>query len=279
MIELVWTGMALGADAEIHIAGLDQGAAARLIERATAEISRLEAIFSLYRPDSELSHLNETGVLQNPSQDFRLLLERSLQLHRLTGGAFNVAIQPVWALIARHFAESLTPPPIGAISRALLNCDPSRLTITPAQIALRPGMALTFNGIAQGYITDAVAELFRQEGLRDILIALGETRALAGRSWEIEIAGRRERVALSDGAVAQSAGRGTTFTADGTWHHLIDPRLGISPNRLTSVTVKAATATEADALSTALYVASPEIQNLIVERFPDAEMYFGDDPA
>ena len=134
-------------------------------------------------------------------------------------------------------------------------------------------MALTFNGIAQGYITDRVAELLRGEGLHDVLLNLGEIRALPGRSWRIGIAGANQTIGLSDAAIAQSAGRGTAFTTDGRWHHLIDPKTGQSARGLTSVTITAPTATEADALSTALFVTPPADRAGLVRRFPGTQMW------
>ena len=62
-----WSGYALGADAYIHIAGLDQREARRICALAMAEIERLENVFSLYRTDSELARLNKTGRLDRPS--------------------------------------------------------------------------------------------------------------------------------------------------------------------------------------------------------------------
>lgn len=129
-------------------------------------------------------------------------------------------------------------------------------------------MALTFNGIAQGYVTDRVADLLRGEGLADVLINLGEIRALPGRAWPIGVSGQTERIELRNGAIAQSAGRGTRFTADGLWHHLIDPGSGRSAQGTAALTVAAATATEADALSTALYVSNASQRAAIAARFP-----------
>jgi thiamine biosynthesis lipoprotein len=267
-----WTGTALGADAEIRIAGLDRDAASRAVTAAVAETERLEAIFSLYRPDSELSRLNRDGELIGPSQDFRLLLERSLAYWKATDGAFNPAIQPVWRFLARHFETSTAAPEAGQLHRLLEACDPAQIFITPQRVALRPGMGLTFNGIAQGYVTDCAADLLRQAGLRSVLVNLGELRALAGRSWRIGVAGRDLGMALADGAVAQSSGRGTLFTADGRWHHLIDPHSGESANFVDSLTVAAANATQADALSTALFVTPPAGLDRVLARFPGARL-------
>lgn len=272
---LVWTGTALGADARLLIAGLTPAEAETCIARARAEIDRLEAAFSLYRPDSELSRLNRDGQIDRPSQDFRLLLGHSLEAWQQTDGAFNPAIQPVWQFLARHFDgpdRDRAPDPLD-LGRKLALCDPGRIALTPNRVRLAPGMALTFNGIAQGYITDRVATIFESRGLRDILVDLGEIYALPGRRWDVAVAGSDRRLALSQRAVAQSAGAGTPFTADRSWHHLIDPATGHSANRFAAVTVAAPSATVADLLSTALYVAPPQNHTAILRRHAGAEAF------
>lgn len=265
--DLVWTGTALGANAEIRLAGLEQPEATRAAKLAVDECGRLEAVFSLYRPDSELSRLNRDGVIERPSHDFRLLLEQSLRIWEASDGAFNPAIQPVWRFLASHFATSTAAPDPEGLARALRHCDPAAITLSPQRIALRPGMALTFNGIAQGYITDAAAAILRGQGLTSVLISLGETLALPGKTWRVGVAGSSLVVPLIDGAIAQSSGRATRFTSDGRWHHLIDPETGASANHLTSITVTAPSAALADAISTALFVAPPERHPAIAGRF------------
>lgn len=269
-----WTGTALGADVRITIAGLSHGVAAHAVELARNEVERLEGAFSLYRPDSELSRLNRDGHLDHPSQDFRQLLGRSLAASEQTLGFFNPAIQPMWTFLARHFAGGSGDEPDPAEMKRVLDCcDPARISTSPLRVEIAPGMAVTFNGIAQGYVTDAVARIFESHGLRNILINLGEILALPGRSWDIAVAGDNRHLALSDRAAAQSAGRGTVFTPDGRWHHLIDPSTGQSANHFASVTVTAATATEADFLSTALYVARRPQHIEILRNFQSTLTY------
>lgn len=268
-----WTGTALGADARIVIAGLPRNVAENSVAIARNEADRLESAFSLYRSDSEISRLNRDGFLNRPSQDFRILLARAMEAWQATEGAFNPAIQPLWRFLAQHFsgtAESLEPSR-KELKQLLALCDPSRLTVNGSRIEMAPSMALTFNGIAQGYITDQAAHLLEQRGLSNILIDLGEIYALPGKSWDIAIPGEERHVPLRQRALAHSAGNATRFTANGNWHHLLDPLTGHSANSFAAVTVLAPSATEADLLSTALFVATPERHRAILSRFPGAE--------
>jgi len=271
----IWSGAALGAAARISIAGLAPSQAERVAHMARDEAFRLEAAFSLYRPDSELARLNRDGRLPHPSQDFRLLLGRSLAAWEMSGGAFNPALQPLWRHLARHFAEAgAGPPDPREIARALALADPARIELSNREVRLAPGMALSLNGIAQGYVTDCAAALLAAEGLGDILIDLGELRALPGRAWDVAIAGTPERVALSGRAIAQSAGSATPFTADGAWHHLLDPETGRSASRYATLTVAAPLAADADWLSTALYALPPERHAPVLARVSGAAARF-----
>jgi len=263
-----WRGTALGAVATISLYHPEARTARRLIEASVAEIVRLEDIFSLYRPDSVLSTLNRSGALAAPPHELVELLEESRRVHALTGGAFDPTVQPLWRRYADHFtradADPAGPPvDLLAQARALIGFD--AVAVRARRIAFgRAGMALTLNGIAQGYITDRVADLLRAGGIDNVLLDLGETRGLGrhpdGRPWRVGIRHPRDPAALfrtleiAEQAVATSGGYGLVFDAGGRHHHLLDPASGRSADGALSVTVVADRATTADALSTAIAV-------------------------
>jgi thiamine biosynthesis lipoprotein len=278
-----WQGSALSASAEITLAHPDEKAARRIFTRCVAEIERLERIFSLHRPDSEISRLNRDGMLAAPSHDMRLLLGDSLRVARDTGGAFDPTVQPLWAVYADHFGgapHATSAPDEKDIAAARALVGHRRVSIEPDRIAFaQTGMAITLNGIAQGYITDRVADLLRADGIGHVLLDLGEHRALGdhpdGRAWVIGIKDPddperiSETVELVDRAVATSGGYGTRFGADPAHHHLFDPATGHSAGSHRSATVIAPRATLADALSTALFVMPPERAVAAAEGMPD----------
>jgi FAD:protein FMN transferase len=263
-----WRGVALGAEASLRLAHPDRDAAARTVDRCLDEIARLERIFSLHRPDSELRRLNRDGRLKAASHDLRILLAEARRFGELSGGAFDVTVQPLWRLYAAHFAahpgDSLGPP-AARLEATRRRVDYRAIALDGAQVRLlRPGMGVTLNGIAQGYITDRVADLLRAAGFASVLVQLGETFAgeppSDGRAWRIGIpdpfAPERliERLDVVDLAIATSSGHATRFDAAGRHHHLLDPSTGRSAGRCASVTVLAPRATTADALSTALAI-------------------------
>jgi len=264
-----WRGPVLGAEGRMLLAGMARRRAREAIAMTLAEVERLEAVFSLYRPGSELSRLNAAGRIDGPSHELRVLIGRSLGYWRKTDGAFNPAVQPLWSFLARHFAANpAAEPDARRLADLVRLADPALISLGAGRISLAPGMALTLNGIAQGFITDRVAELLRGAGFADVLVDLGEFRALPGRRWTIGIEGGGGSVDIADCGLATSASAGTRFTADGRWHHLIDPQSGRSASGFASVTVSAASAAEADALATAFAVAGPSALTRLAQRFP-----------
>ena len=277
-----WSGIALGARAEIVLHDADGARARRLIARCIAEIDRLEDVFSLYRPESALSGLNRAGRLAAPPLELVDLLADARRYAERTGGAFDVTVQPLWRLYAAHFSQPGADPEgptEAARAEAQALVDYRAVEIEPAAVRFaRPGMAITLNGIAQGYITDRVASLLRDAGMTDVLLDIGETYALgrhpAGRPWRVGLRRAAEpetvgsTVALADRAVATSAGIASPFDASGRHHHLFDPATGAPAQPGAQVSVIAPRATMADALSTALAVAPPAWVAALAARFP-----------
>lgn len=263
-----WRGVALGAEASLTLQHHSEADAKVAIEECLAEVARLEAIFSLHRPNSAIVRLNGAGQLVDAPVDLRMLLAEALLLAEGSNGAFDPTIQPLWALYASHFGgpDASTDGPNGqdiAVAKRLV--DWRKVTIDDARVRLlEPGMALTLNGIAQGYITDKIGDLLRARGFEHVLVNMGEQLALGpkwdGSAWQVGIADPAkpglllDRIPLSSGALATSGGYGYHFDQTGRFSHILDPRTGAPAHRWESVTVLTTRATQADGLSTALSV-------------------------
>jgi len=251
-----WQGVALGADAQLRIVHPDRKLAEQLVQQAVAEVQRLEQVFSLYRDDSALVRLNDAGILRDAPGDLTRLLATTLQFCAATGGAFDPTVQPLWELYASAIGAGRPIPRGRSLQAVLARVDWRDVHLDGGDIRLgRPGMRLTLNGIAQGYITDRVTDALRDAGLDHVLVDMGEVRALA--PWRVGLAGDDEArtpletLALRAGAVSTSSGSGTVLDARSGLNHIFDPRTGLSATRWRSVSVQAASATTADALSTA----------------------------
>ena len=277
---VTWRGQALGAQASLIIHHHDRAAAGRLVREVVAEVERLEQVFSLYRADSSLSQLNRAGALAAPPRDLIALLDASREVWKLSEGAFDPTVQPLWRLLAEHFSRAEAAPggPSPATLREALALvgfegvafNPDRITFA------RRGMALTLNGIAQGYITDRAVEVLRRGGMEKSMVDMGEIAALGtrpdGTPWRVGIeeasgsAGIAATLEIVDRAVATSSAGGFRFDDAGRFTHLFDPRTGVSPRLYRSVTVIAPDATSADAFSTACSLLQPDAIKRIAAR-------------
>lgn len=291
----VWKGVVLGAQASITLVHPQRERSQALIGRCAAEIDRLESILSLYRPDSALSRLNASGDLREPPQELVELLSIALALSRDSGGAFDPTVQPLYRLYAGHFdmpGASAAGPAPQAIAQVLRLVDYRGIDVDAQRIRLhRSGMAITLNGIAQGYVTDRVTELLRDAGFDDVLVDLGEVRVRGhrpgGGAWRAALADPRQpartllELPLGDepgafAALATSAGSGTVFGTDPRINHLLDPHSGRSANRYLSVSVAAPRAVLADGLSTALSVLAPSSAAALLHRHHPVRAYLFD---
>ncbi|MDM7255544.1 MAG: FAD:protein FMN transferase [Paracoccus sp. (in: a-proteobacteria)] len=252
-----WRGHALGADVTIRLAAPRAG---RTLDKAARLLRGIERQFSLFT-DSDLTRLNRDGRL-TPTADFRALAQLADRVHRATGGAFDPGVQPLWQ------ATRLGRPAPDTPGWAAMTLG--------REIRLRPGMALTFNGIAQGWAADRLAALMRDEGFSDVLIDAGEVVALGqrptGGAWQAAIAppeGREiRRLGLSDRALATSSPLGTRIGPSGA-PHILHPHL--SP-RHALVSVSAESAALADALSTAFCLMEPRQIDAALRHFPGARV-------
>jgi FAD:protein FMN transferase len=256
-----WTGIALGADARILLSTSDPEVARASIEAAMAEVARLEAIFSLFDENSELVRLNRDKILSQPSQDMRELIALCRTLHMAAGGLFDPSIQPLWRFYLDWFSKGgrRGMPPADEIARRVTNVDFGQVQLNEAGLALPARAELSFNGVAQGYITDCVAQTLQRMGWTNVLIDIGEMRALDSRpdglDWQIKIREGARRVPLRNKALAISAGESLVFSLQDGLTHILNPRTGLSPSYRRYIAVEHASAAVADALSTALYLA------------------------
>lgn len=240
----VWRGAALGGEARVSLYGTDQDAARVALESVAREIERLEQIFSLYRPASEISRLNKEGRITGTSNDLADVLRSAIAWRERTQGAFDPTVQPLWQDAAD--GKSITP------ARIALAGTP--VEITPEAIVLQSGASLTLNGIAQGRIADRVTEILAAHGFTDVVIDAGELRLPGANRRAVGIPAAKVAVSVAGVAIATSEPKTLVFDTKTFRHHLIDPRTGESPRHWLSLSVFAPNAEMADALSTAFAV-------------------------
>jgi len=266
--KVTWNGTALGSQAEITIYHPSEKEAHKILTKSVEELTGLENLFSLYKDSSQLSLLNKKGYLENPHPEMVNIFNLSKKYSEMTNGAFDVTVQPLWNIYNKSFTDLGKPPLNTQISNALKLVDWKSIKVEKTKISYEiEGMSSTLNGIAQGYITDKIAESLINSGISNTLVQLGEYRGVGdhpeGRPWRLLISNPEHtnsigEVEFTDAAVATSAGLGTPFDLSGKYHHIFNPESGYNDNEYLQVSVISKTAAEADALATAFLIMNPK---------------------
>ena len=141
------------------------------------------------------------------------------------------------------------------------------VTLEGTRVTLDEGCAMDLGGIAKGYASDRLADIFAQYGVDSALVSLGGNvyargTKPGGAAWSVAVQhpeqdGYAAMLALTAAFAVTSGGYQRYFTGpDGTvYQHILDPKTGWPvQGDLLSVTIVADNGTMADAYSTALYV-------------------------
>jgi thiamine biosynthesis lipoprotein len=203
-------------------------------------------------------------------------------MSKASEGKFDVTIQPLWKLHAATVAG--TQQDAAQLAATCERVDWRQLTIESGVIRLeRPGMAVTLNGIAQGFAADRVATTLKNHGVEQALVNTGEFAPLGskadGRPWRIGIQHPRAAdafaavIPLEGRCLATSGDYATRLNSASAPHHLLDPDTGKSASEFTSVSIVAPTGMLADALSTAVFVLGVEKGVRLIEATPGADLF------
>jgi FAD:protein FMN transferase len=245
---------AMGTDIELLVRPTNGGADSAFAA-AAAELERLEQIMSRFRNDSELSRLNEAGML-DASTELAEIVELALAAREQTAGRFDPTVHD--ALVAagydRTFAEL---DPDGPPAECHAACG-GGVTVADGRVELAPGVKLDLGGIGKGYAAERVANLLAAAG--PCLVDAGGDIALRGGGvWHVgvETAEGLMTLAIERGGVATSGSDRRRWIRGGEErHHLIDPSTGrCAQSDLLRVTVFADDAVEAEVLAKSLFLA------------------------
>ena len=286
---------------EIVLHGENEIAMRAAAEEAFQEIESIEAQLSLFRPTSEVSHLN-TRAAHEPvrvTPPLFSLLKQARDLSEKTNGAFDITVAPLvrcWGFLER--AGRIPTPEEIAQARALVGWKNISLDETNFTVRfLREGVMLDFGAIGKGYAIERAANLLREAGMTSGILHGGTSTIYASgkpvdaETWKIgiekppeknspQVRARNESpqllttISLCDEALSVSAISGKTFDADGkTFGHVIDPRTGQPVSETLLAAVALPSATETDALSTALLTLGASGTELLAELFPHARSF------
>ncbi len=257
------------------------------IDAAFARMKELESLLNVHDPTSELSWLSRQAGKQpvTVSADTFSLLEESLRIGRLTGGAFDPTISPLVSLW-KQAAQRKRLPDKRELESASIRVDYRKVILDREAFSVRllpPVSAIDLGGIAKGYAAEEAARLLLSRGVGSALVEPGgDIFALGtkpgGKPWVVGVQNPFEesdfitRLSVSDAAVVTSGNYRRFFEIEGRrFSHIIDPRTGWPADLVPSVTVIAPHGAEADALATAVSVLGVDAGLELVESLPETE--------
>ena len=238
------------------------------VDAAEVEIERLDALLSTGDADSEIAKLNADGNAKL-SEDAGYLVERALELYQETDGTFDIAME-AWGFPTQNFRV----PSQEALDQLLPLTDAGNISYDKATKKISfgaEGMKIDLGGIAKGYTSSRIMDIYKENGISSGLVNLGgNVQALGtktdGTKWKIAVQSPDDTedylgiLSVQDKAVITSGGYERYFEQDGvTYHHIIDPKTGYpAESGLVSVTIVSKDGTLADGLSTSLFIMGEE---------------------
>lgn len=264
--------------------------AAELLTEARELIQKYEGLFSVNIGTSDVAKLNQAaGKTVQVSPETYELIQKSIGITKETEGLFDISIYPLvraWGFTK----EDYRVPEQGELGSLLEKVDASKIRLeTDNKVTLPEGMEIDLGGIAKGYLSQKLTELFRKGGAQAAVVSLGGNVQTFGRkpdgtSFKVGITDPLDGTSLlgmiqvGEKAVITSGSYQRYFEKDGkVYHHIIDKRTGApAQSDLKSVTVVGDDGVTADSLATALFVmgkdkavqyaaSHPEIQLVLVD--------------
>lgn len=239
------------------------------LDSASAEIQRLDKLFSISSETGDIYRVNRDGE-GDLSEDTRSLLASALEYGKDTNGIFDCTIEPVmeaWGFTTKNYRI----PSDSELAELLSHVDASTVTLSGNHVTLPEDVKLDLGGIAKGFTSARVMEVFKNSGVTSGIISLGGNVQTLGtkpdeKLWRVGIQDPNDLnamfavVEVSDEAVITSGAYQRYFEENGVhYHHIIDPRTGYpAESGLTSVTIISPDGTLADALSTSLFIMGPD---------------------
>ncbi len=274
----------MGTIVSITVLNPSKDQAEEAIAMAFEEIERLTKMMSRYDPITPLSQLNRDGFLKESPPELTFVIKKSMYYHQINNGLFDITVKPVLDLFAKSFKAQKNLLPSDSKISELLELVNARLISLNGKTILfkKDGMGITLDGIAKGFIVDKAVEKLMKQGIKHALInAGGDIRTIGdkgnNRPWKIAIEDPKKKknypdmVAITNRSVATSGNYEVFFNKEKIFHHIVNPKTGLSPLINASVSVQAPTAMEADALSTALFILDPAQGTRLINSLPNCQ--------
>ncbi|WP_423128465.1 FAD:protein FMN transferase [Gaoshiqia sp. Z1-71] len=283
----------MGSRFEITVVAADKTEGEQFIQMAIDEISRIERLISEWDPNTQTSSINQNAGFKpvNAEPELFDLIERSIQISKLTDGAFDIsfaAIDQLW-----KFDGSMTRmPDAESIKQSVSKIGYENIIMNKEEgtVFLKlPGMKIGFGAIGKGYAADKAKTLLMENGVvAGMINASGDLNCWGnkpdGSPWLVGITNpvNKDQVfswfPVDNSAVVTSGNYEKYVIFDGIrYAHIIDPRTGYPTQGLASVTVFAPKAELADALATSVFVMGKETGLDFIDQLTGIECIMVDD--
>ncbi len=268
----------------------DEDTADKAIEAAFKRLVEIESIASIYDENSEVSRLNNEGIIESPSRELRELIELSIYYYNISGGSFDITISPVLELWKEGLWMETEEVQAKRVKEALIYVGSDKIVIEDERIYFETsGMSIDLGGIAKGYAVDEALKVLDDLGIENALVnAGGDIGTIGikpdGTSWLIELddpfdedeegPGTVEPLPgfiIEEMAVATSGNYYRYYDPEKRVHHITDPLTGYSADGCISVTIVASSCTEADVLATSVFVKGPISGLKLIEEIDGVE--------
>jgi thiamine biosynthesis lipoprotein len=280
------TRLAMGTFVSMTLIHPSKDRAEEAMGEAFQEIARLSQSMSRFDEVAAVAQLNREGFLDDLPPEVTQVVARAMDYYRLTQQRFDITVKPVVDLFKERFADDKpTLPGKDELEKTLHLVGSDKISLKGRSIRFKkPGMGITLDGIAKGYIVDEASRILASHQIKNHLInAGGDIRTMGSRrdkkAWTVAIQDPKKKqnypdvMHLSNAAVATSGNYEVYFDREKMFHHIVDPRTGVSPELSISVSVIAQTAMDADALSTSVFVMNPSQANHFVGSISGCECF------
>lgn len=279
------TTLLMGGRFDISIVDKDSLSAEQNIDIVIGEITRIENLISDWKPDSQVSEVNQNAGIKPIKVDREVfeLAQRAIKLSEITNGGFDVsfaALDRIW-----KFDGSMTEMPSAeAIKKSVEKVGYKNIILdsTASTIFLKlKGMKIGFGALGEGYATDKCRAMMIAKGVQaGIINGSGDMSTWGkqpnGKDWKIGITNPfmpekiLAAVPLKEGAVTTSGSYEKFVVFNGKrYSHIINPATGYPATGLCSVTVFGPNAETANGLSTSMMVLGQKEGLLLLQKFPE----------
>ncbi len=286
MFKVSRTELEMGTTVSMTLIHPSKDQAEEAMDSAYKEIRRLTGLMNRFENNTAIGLLNLEGILVDVNPEVQEVVSSALDYFRVTRGAFDISVKPIIDLFREKLGKNRNQYPSDReVKEVLQRVGSENIEMNGRTIRFKkPGMGITLDGIAKGYIVDKASSVLLRCNITNHLInAGGDIRAVGARQdkkpWTVAIQDPHKKgqhsgaIHLADAAVATSGNYEVYFDREKLFHHIVNPITGYSPHAGASVSVVAPTTMEADALSTSVFVMNPDRGTRFINSLPRCESF------